>query len=342
MYEVFRKTLIISICLVLSKALHLNVGVFMVIYSIVIATTCYSKHIWVMMQRLLPTLLTAFGAILINQLFSSHPFIIWTLSVIYFDHIRKLVDNSIKAKRAIMPLFIIIFINTYSISAELHMRVPEFFRDMVFSMLCVCMVASFVNHVMPIKARPAIPVITPLPVTGADRLKMLILVGGGLAFLMTNEVTSATFVLVPVLTSILQPSHRLMKKQARNRLLTQVGGCCTAMVCSMVYAGTQVNLLTFSLLSFSLVFLLLRWCNHPDPEKRNIHADAMMGILVPYQLYIGKYGNDFGFVDITLRAFELLVALLIVYLIADKLEKKDLGNNNEENRKVIALLRKSD
>ncbi|BFM50205.1 hypothetical protein THO17_23680 [Marinomonas sp. THO17] len=49
---------------------------------------------------------------------------------------------------------------------------------------------------------------------------------------------------------------------------------------------------------------------------RAIHADALMGFLIPYQLYAARYGNDFGLNAIALRAVELLVALLIIYTLA--------------------------
>ncbi len=78
---------------------------------------------------------------------------------------------------------------------------------------------------------------------------------------------------------------------------------------SILFGGTEINLFSYFFLSVSLVFVIIMWCHHSDPEDSTIHGDALMGFLVPYQLYIGKYGNSFGLINISLRAFELATAL---------------------------------
>ena len=321
MYELIRKTLIIVLCLMLSKMLHLTVSVYIVLFSVLIATTCYSSHIWVIIQRILPSLYAAIGAVILNQTFATHPFIIWTCSIIYFDHVRRKADSNLKARAVILPLFMIIFINTYANSADYIFSIPEIARDLVLSTFITALVASFVNHLMPIKTIPAMPPIISMPVRGADRLKILLLVGVGLAFIMINEITSAVFCLVPLITSAMQPTHDLMKEHSRNKILSQVGGCSLALIVSMLFSGTEINLFTYLFISTLLVFTILWWCDHPDKEEGLIHSDALMGFLIPYQLYIGQYSNNFGLNSIILRAFELVVVLLVIYTIAYWLDR---------------------
>jgi hypothetical protein len=330
MYELIRKTLIIVLCLLLSKMLHLTVSVYIVLFSIVIATTCYSSHIVEIIKRILPSLFAALGAVMVNQTFAIHPFIIWTCTLLYFDHVRRQVDSNLKARMVTLPLFMIIFIDTYANSTGYILSIPDITRDLILSTLITGLVASFINHIMPIKQAATLPHRVLMPVTGSDRLKMIILVGGGLAFIMINEVTTAVFCLVPLITSAMQPTHNLMKLHSRNKMLSQVGGCSIAIVVSLFFSGTEINLFTYFFISAVLVFTILLWCNHPDQEEGLIHSDALMGFLIPYQLYIGKYGNNFGLNSIILRAFELVVVLLIIYVTAYWLEY--LTTNNKKNK----------
>jgi hypothetical protein len=332
MYELLRKTLIIVLCLMLSKILHLTVSVYIVLFGIVIATNCYSKHLVVIIKQILPPLLSALCAIVINQVFAMHPFIIWTCTIFYFDHVRRHADTNIKVRQATLPLFMIIFINTYSNSTGFMLSIPEISRDLILSSLVVGLVASFVNHIMPIRTKAEPVAIITLPVTGADRLKMLILVGGGLAFVMINEVTTAVFCLVPLITSAMQPTHNMMKTHSKNKLLSQVGGCSLALIIAMLFSGTEINLFSYFFVSTAVVFTLLLWCAHSDIKDRAIHIDALMGFLIPYQLYIGKYGNDFGIDSIMLRAFELVVALLIIFATAYWLEQFELQRTKNTMR----------
>ena len=321
MYELTRKTLIIVLCLMLSKMLHLTVSVYIVLFSIVIATTCYSSHIGEIIKRILPSLYAAIGAVIVNQAFALHPFIIWTVSVIYFDYIRRKANSNLKARVVTLPLFMIIFINTYANSSDYILLIPEVLRDLVLSTLITGVVASFINHVMPIRKAMVMPPIVSMTVTGADRLKMFLLVGLGLAFIMINEVTSAVFCLVPLITSAMQPTHDLMKEHSCNKMLSQVGGCSLALIISLLFSGTEINLFTYLFISTVLVLTILWWCEHPDKEEGLIHSDALMGFLIPYQLYIGQYSNNFGLNSILLRAFELVVVLLIIYTIAYWLDR---------------------
>jgi len=338
MYELIRKTLIIVLCLMLSKMLHLTVSVYIVLFSIVIATTCYSNHVWEIIKRLLPSLFAALGAVVVNQVFATHPFIIWTCSILYFDHVRRTADSNLKVRGVILPLFMIIFINTYANSSSYIFSIPEIVRDLVLSTIITGLVASFVNHVMVIKKIPPMPAIISMPVRGVDRLKMLLLVGVGLAFIMINEVTSAVFCLVPLITSAMQPTHDLMKVHSRNKMLSQVGGCSLALIVSMLFSGTEINLFTYLFISTVLVFTILWWCDHPDKEEGLIHSDALMGFLIPYQLYIGQYSNNFGLNSIILRAFELVVVLLIIYTIGYWLERLTTKNIKRQSLKQTAKL----
>ncbi|WP_221799381.1 DUF2955 domain-containing protein [Oceanobacter mangrovi] len=320
MYELIRKALIIVLCLLLSKLLHLTVSVFLVLFGIVLASTTFSKHLSDLLARLLPSVVATLAALLVNEFFSSHPFVIWTCAVVYFDHVRRYATNNLKLRQAVLPLFLIIFVCTYHNSELYKDAIPSMVWDLVLSALLAALVASAVNHLMPIKVDvPRATVIT-IPVAGADRLKLLLLVGGGLAFIMINEVTTAVFCLVPLITSAIQPTNAHMKNHTKEKILAQIGGCSLALLASAIYSGTEVNVFTYTLVSFLLVYLLLYWGHYSEPGDRAIHADALMGFLIPYQLYVAHNGNDFGFVSITLRAVELAIALMIIYVAAHWLD----------------------
>jgi len=332
MYEIIRKTLIIVVCLMLSKVLHMTVSVYMVLFAIVLANFSFSKHIIDLIKPLLPSLFVTFAAVLINQLFAGHPFIIWTCCVAYFDYIRRRAINNIRITMATLPLFMIIFITTYQNSTTYNSAVVGFVWDMVISAGVAVLVTSFVNHLMPVKATPMMPTVVFQEVTGVDRLKLLILVGGGLAFIMMNEVTSAVFCLVPLVTSAMQPSHDKMKNHSREKMLTQIGGCSLAIVMALLYSGTEVNLFTYFVGSFFLIFMLIFWTHHSAVEDRAIHADALMGFLIPYQLYIAQYGNNFGLNSISLRAVELFIALAVIYMVGHWLDA--LSNHSQKSEQV--------
>ncbi|MFD2177207.1 DUF2955 domain-containing protein [Veronia pacifica] len=316
MTEIIRKSLIITLCMMAGKVLHLSAGVFVLLFGVVLATTCFSNNIIEMGQRLWPTVTSSLGAMLLNQFFAEHPFIIWTLSVIYFDHVRRQCSTNMHAAAALLPMFIVIFIDTYANSAGMALSIPEIFRDISASAVIAILIACSVNIILPAHAPPARPPIVSLPVNGFERLKMLLLVGGGLAFLMTSEVISAVFCLVPMITAVMQPTNAEMKKNCWDKGLSQVGGCVIAIAVALLLAGTQVNLLSYALVTFALVLTLFKWTVKAAPADKAINADAIMGILIPCQLFIGKWGNDFGLSLTLLRAVELIIALAIVHAIA--------------------------
>lgn len=177
MYEIIRKTLIIVICLMLSKLLHLTVSVYMVLFAIVLANFSFSKHIVDLFKPLLPPLFITFVAVIVNQLFAEHPFIIWTCCIVFFDFVRRRANNNIRITMATLPLFMIIFITTYQNSTLYNSAIVGFFWDMMISAGVAVLVTSFINHVMPVKAQAVMPAVIYQEVTGIDRLKLLILVG---------------------------------------------------------------------------------------------------------------------------------------------------------------------
>jgi hypothetical protein len=328
MLELSRKTLIIVLCLMLSKMLHMSVSVYMVLFAMVLANTSYSKHLPELTKSLSPSVFATIGAAIINQLFDSHPFIIWTCCILYFDHVRRHANNNILMQKAILPLFMIIFITTYHNSSDYTLMIPTFIRDVIVNAFIAILVTSLINHLFPIRVSINKPMIIEQTVTGTDRLKMLLLVGGGLAFIMINEVTSAVFCLVPLITSAMQSTHNNMKMHSTEKILSQIGGCSLAMLVSLFYSGTEINILTYFVISFLLIYFLLYWSHYAEAKERAIHADALMGFLIPYQLYVAGSSGTFGLSLITLRAFELFIALLIIYVIAHWLDK--WGNSSRE------------
>ena len=320
MYELSRKTLIIVSCLMLSKILHLSIGVYIVLFAIILANMSYSKHIPDLIKLLIPSITAAIGAAFFNEFFSTHPFIIWTGCMLYFDHVRRRAITNMHIRQATLPLFMIIFVTTYHNSSDYSLLVPTFIRDILVNTLVAVLITSFINHIMPIRAKVIKPTIVFQPVTGSDRLKLLLLVGGGLAFIMINEVTSAVFCLVPLVTSAMQSTHREMKNHSLEKILSQTGGCSLAMIVSMIYSGTEISLFNYFIISFVLVYVLLFLAHYSEVKERAIHADALMGFLIPYQLYVAGNSSTFGLNSIALRAVELFIVLVIIYVVAHWLD----------------------
>jgi hypothetical protein len=320
MYELVRKTLIITLCLMLSKVLHLSISVYMVLFAVVLANTSYSKQIPDLIQRLSPSVLSAIGAMIINDMFAAHRFIIWTICIVYFDHVRRHAKTNLQIRSATLPLFMIIFVTTFHSSSNYTLLLPTFIRDVIINAFIAVLVTSAINNLMPIKVKVTRPTVISQPVTGADRLKLLLLVGTGLAFIMINEVTSAVFCLVPLITSAMQPTHAHMKDHSREKIISQIGGCSLAVITALFYSSTKINMFSYFAVSFLLIYLLLYWSHYAEPKERAIHADALMGFLIPYQLYVGTTGQAFELSSIALRATELLIALVIIYVVAHWLD----------------------
>ncbi len=85
MYEIVRKTLIIVLCLMVSKMLHLKVGVFIIVFGIVFANRLYSKHILVLLNRMKSSLFAALVALFVNQLFTLAPFLCLRVFLLCFS-----------------------------------------------------------------------------------------------------------------------------------------------------------------------------------------------------------------------------------------------------------------
>ncbi|TCS42026.1 DUF2955 domain-containing protein [Reinekea marinisedimentorum] len=336
MYELTRKALIICICLLLSKVMHLTASVYVVLFSVVLATASFSSHIVHLLKVLAPSVFATLVAVLINNLFSEHPFIIWTVVLVYFDFVRRRANTNLRIRMATLPLFMIIFITIYFNSSAYHASIPVILRGVISATFLSAVVASAVNHLMPVRIKPPMPQIIEQPVTGADRLKMLVLVGVGLAFIMINEITSAVFCLVPLVTSAMQPTHSTMKNHSREKILSQVGGCSLAIVVSVLWSGTETNLFAYFVVSFLLIYLLLYWSHYAEPGDRAIHADALMGFLIPYQLYVATNGDSYGLQSIFLRAFELVVALLLIYVVAHWLDHIEVTRKQPKPQKPLA------
>ncbi len=87
--EALRVALTVTICMVLGKLLNLDSPVYLALYPTIIMTK-NKDYSWLgLLRTLLPTLLAASAALVVTEVFSQHPFVVWTISLFFFDFMRR-------------------------------------------------------------------------------------------------------------------------------------------------------------------------------------------------------------------------------------------------------------
>ena len=87
--ETLRITLTVTICMLAGKLMGLNSPVYLALYPVIVMTKGKDYSFKGLVKMFAPVLCAASLALVVCEVFSSHPFIIWTISLLFFDYMRK-------------------------------------------------------------------------------------------------------------------------------------------------------------------------------------------------------------------------------------------------------------
>lgn len=309
--EALRVTFTITLCMLAGKLLHLNSAVYLALYPTIVITKCKDYSWSGLCKTLFPTFLAASCALLVSEVFQDHPFIIWTISLIFFDQMRRRADTPPKLGGMIMPTFnwILIIVFTQHTTMDMPMRIHE----ILISMAITIVVTKAIVALFPKEKGGKPPAFTAQAVTYQHRLVSLGLIGSGVAFLMIADLISATFCMVPVIAAATQFSRDKFQEIIERRFITQVGGCALAAVFIAVMAGHQQAISFYALGLGGLVFMLANWMASSQGPARDLHGDALLATMLPIQLYMGNI--TFGLEDTFLRGWELTGTFAILFFL---------------------------
>jgi hypothetical protein len=307
--EALRITLTITICMLLGKVLNFNFAVYLAFFPAVVVTKTKDFSWKGMFATLAPTFVVTIAAVLVNDLFQDHPFIIWTISLIFFDQVRRRADTPLKLGKIQMPCFTWIFMMLFARNGTFSM--PDMVSESLSAMLITALVTKLMVTLFPLPQLGKMPQFEPQPVTYGNRLISLALIGSGLGVLMIVDLLSATFCLVPVIAAATQFDREKYIKVVELRFITQIVGCAIAGLFILVMAGHQSTLGFYALTLGFTIFLIARPMVAATGPARDIHTDALLATVLPIQLYMGN--NSFGLDGTFLRAWQLFITLCILF-----------------------------
>ncbi|CAH0529802.1 DUF2955 domain-containing protein [Vibrio hippocampi] len=310
--EVIRITMTITICMVAGKVMGFASPVYLALYPTIAMTKCRDYSWSGLVGMFYPVLLAASTALLVCNVFADHPFIIWTISLLFFDFMRRRAVTPQAVGRMLMPTFNWILVVIFSIHTTASM--PNRIHEILLSMAITIVVAKLFVAMFPVTSKgEKSPVFKPKEVTYLNRLVSLGLIGGGVAFLMIVDLISATFCLVPVIAAATQFDRQSFIKTVNLRFVTQVGGCAVASVFIALMMGHQSVISFYTLILGSIIFLISKWMCAEKGSNRDVHADALLATMLPIQLYVGNV--NLGMNSTFLRAFELACTLAILFFL---------------------------
>lgn len=311
MNEALRVTLTVTLCMLIGKLFDFSSPVYFALYPTIIMTKGKDYSWNGLAKTFLPTLIAAACAVVVSEIFADHPFVIWTISLIFFDQLRRRATTPPKQGAMLMPTFNWILIIVFSQHTTLAM--PLRIHEIFLAMLITAIVAKTMVALFPIAKKGPPPVFTPQPVSYQNRLVSLGLIGSGLAFLMVVDMISATFCMVPVVAAATQTNRASFALVVKRRLLTQVGGCAIAVIFTLLIAGHQDVIGFYTLGLGGLIYLLAYSMAKAEGPAKDIHADALLATLLPIQLYMSS--TEWGLESTFLRAWELTVTLAILLML---------------------------
>lgn len=307
-----RIALTITICMLIGKLSNFDSPVYFALYPTILMTKGRQFSWSGIYAMFLPTFLAASAALIVSNLFYDHPFIIWTISLFFFDFMRRRANTPAKLNQLLMPTFNWILIIIFS--QHTNMNMPMRIHEILLAMMITAVVAKTTIWLLPVtqKKQP----ITPMPtfdISYKHRFITLTLLGISVSFLMIIDLISATFCLVPVIAAATQMNRANYIKTIKLRFITQVSGCMIAIIFSVAMIGHQDIISYYSVILGGLIFVLALMMSTSKEIERDIHADAILATVLPIQLYIGS--NTLNFSSTLLRGWELAVTLGILYLI---------------------------
>ncbi|RJX66217.1 DUF2955 domain-containing protein [Vibrio sinensis] len=328
--EALRMALTITLCMLIGKLFDFQSPVYFALYPTLIMTKGKDYSWRGFAKTFMPTFIAASIALVISEVFSEHPFVIWTISLLFFDFMRRRATNPAKQGAMLMPTFNWILIVIFSQHTTMDM--PTRLHEILIAMVITTFVAKSMIWLFPVKPAGKPRQMIDMPVSFENRYISLALIGGGVAALMIVDLISATFCLVPVIAAAIQTTRTGFLNVVNQRFQTQVGGCAIAIIFSVIMANHQSNIgfytLGLGLLSFTISAVMAK----SQGIARDTHADALLATMLPIQLYITSH--QIGLESTFLRAWELSVTLFILWglyhltaLINNKGSLQESGNN---------------
>ena len=325
--EAIRITLVITFCMLVGKVFHFDSSVYLALYPTIVMTKVKDYSWSNLVRTFAPTFVSACVALLVVELFQSHPFVVWTISLIFIDWMRKQADTPAKRGGMIMPIFNWILIVIFSQFSSQSM--PDRIGEILLSMVITVCVAKAAVKLLPVTSKEKPMVFKPQKVTYQQRLVTLGLIGTGIVILMNINLLSATFCMVPVIAAATQSDRKSYKEVVSRRFTTQIGGCAVAVLVSVLLANHQAVIGYYTLIVAGAIFAIALMMVTGENTQRDIHGDALLATVLPIQLYLGT--TSMGLESIFLRAWELAVTLAILFLLFQLSNKREHNVTDNQN-----------
>lgn len=288
--------------------LQLDIAAYLALYPVMAALKINDYSIGGMLKAFLPTLLVACGALLTVQLFSTHPAVVWCISLWLFDQARKWADTPAKLGMIFIPLLNWYLVVVFALHS--HFVMTHWIRDMAVSLLITLVVVRFVIlFIKPPKTQAPVA-ISPVVVTYQQRLVFVMMLGIGLAFLMLVDRVAATFCMMPVIIAAGQSRREHYLMVVRTCFNAHVGGCALAFTFTALLAGQHIHILVYILALTGLALIISIWISGSKGPVRGMHTEAMLGTMLPLQLYVSA--TDLGLQSTYFRAELMLIVLAVL------------------------------
>lgn len=309
--DALRISLVVCLCMLAGKLLHLDSPVYLALYPVIVMTKGRDYRWLGLLKTFAPTFISVCLALATFEVFSDHPFIVWTISIVLFDLARRRADTPAKVGMLFMPTINWVLVVVFAQHTQADM--PQRLHEVLLAMVITACVLKAVLWLLPMNSTGKPPQFTPVPVTYEQRLVSVGLIGAGLAFLMIVDLVSAAFCIVPVIAVATQTSRQKFMEVIRVRFVTQVGGCALAACFMVLMAGHQSVISLYAMCLFALVYWIAFNMTRETGTLRDLHGDALLATMLPLQLYMTS--TNTGLSDTFLRGWELAVTLGILYLI---------------------------
>ncbi|WP_220762822.1 MULTISPECIES: DUF2955 domain-containing protein [unclassified Shewanella] len=325
--EAIRITLVILLCMLIGKVFSFDSSVYLALYPTIVMTKV-KDYAWVsLFKTFAPTFVSACVALTVVELFQSHPFVVWTISLLFIDWMRKKADTPAKRGGLIMPIFNWILIVIFSQFSTQSM--PDRVSEILLSMVITACVAKLAVKLLPVTNMLNPVAFKPQKVTYQQRLVTLGLIGSGIALLMNINLLTATFCMVPVIAAATQNDRLAFKMVISRRFITQIGGCAIAVLVSILLANHQAIISYYALVVGAAILAIAVLMVTGENSQREFHGDALLATVLPIQLYIGTV--NMGLESIFLRAWELAVTLGILFLLFQLSNRREPHVTDEQN-----------
>ncbi len=319
--EILRITLTVTICMLAGKLMGLHSPVYLALYPVIVMTKGKDYSLKGLVKMFVPVLCAASLALVVCEVFSNHPFIIWAISLLFFDYMRKKANTPPKLGAMLMPTFNWILVVIFSMHTDASM--PTRIHEIFISMAITIIVAKTIVSLFPIVSSGKPPVFELNEVTYQHRFVSTALIGSGVGFLMIVDLISATFCLVPVIAAASQFTREKFLATVKLRFITQVGGCALAAIFTIVLVEHQSVIGFYGFALAMVIYVIAKAMVNEVGIKRDIHGDALLATMLPIQLYITSV-ND-GLERTFLRGWELTVTLFILfalYQLTERVQRK--------------------